>query len=529
MSTPLSESDLQLAFQRVLLDHSERRVFLSNPIELALAKSSTEKWLDRIFASLEAGQYVPSPAVHVDVPKENAGIRTGSILTLEDQIVYNGCVGKLLPFVASAFKWADPGKDCSYLFNELAGAKWLRSRFDCWEQFRKRSAKKMDDGAAVVLVTDISTYYDAISIETLASDLRKVGGVDSVVRLLGICLSRWAVVNGRGIPQGFSASDILAKLYLNLIDRSLDSAGYDHLRYVDDFRVFCLDRPTAKRAIVHLSQRLRRRGLNLVGAKTQIFDPTEAKAKFDGVMPTLVPLGRKYIAEIAELANVDPAYLTIAEAEALIEQSGISPPTKMLHGAYENHVVDAAVFNKTLFRYLLNRLGVGQDDFAFEHAISLLGSHPEETEAILTYATRVVSTATIESRVITFLTSNDAVYAFQQYQIIAWRLVRPEAASDEMLAMCRSLLEAAGSPPYLRSAARVVLAKFGNDADIDEIAASYSGASADAERAEILCCIYRMEKTQRNAILGQAKKDGALTSEAVALVRSEGMASVCGG
>jgi hypothetical protein len=529
MPPPLSASDLQLAFERVRLDHTTSRVFVSNPFELALATSFTDAWLSRILTGLDAGQYVPSPALHVDVPKENAGIRTGSILTLEDQIVYTACVGKLLPLIASAFKWIDPAKDCSYLFNELAGAKWLRSRFDCWEQFRKRSAKKLEEGAAVVLVTDISTYYDAISIETLASDLRKVGGDDNVVKLLTTCLSRWAVINGRGIPQGFGASDILAKLYLNLIDRSLASAGYDHLRYVDDFRVFCSDRPSAKRAIVHLSQRLRRRGLNLVGAKTHVLDPAEAKSKFDGVMPTLVPLGKKYIAEIAEMANADPSYLTIAEAEEMIAKNGISPPTEMLRAAYESYVVAAPVFNKTLFRYLLNRLGVAQDDFAFDHALSLLGSYPEETEAILSYVSRVATTAKTEARLIAFLSSGDAVYAFQQFQIVVWRADRQEPASDKMLAYCRSIIDAPGSPSYLRTAARRVLGKFGNDADVEEIAASYSGASADAERAEVLCCIYRMEKSQRNAILGQAKKDGTLASEAAALVKTEKLTSVFGG
>jgi reverse transcriptase-like protein len=523
----LSDSDLRLALKRVLADHDTDRVFISNRVEVALVGSSRDKWLERLLEKIAAWQYVPSPAIHIDVPKENAGIRTGTILTFEDQVVYCACVGNLLPLIGSAFKWADPKKDCSYQFNELKGTRWLVSRFECWEEFRTRSIKKLESGATLVMVTDITTYYDAISIEILASDLRKIGGDDEVINLLVTCLSRWAVVNGRGVPQGCSASDILAKLYLNVVDKSLAAAGYDHLRYVDDFRVFCPSRAAAKQSIIHLAQRLRRRGLNLVGSKTHILAPAAARNKFDGVMPTLRPLGRRYIAEIAEIADVDPTYLTIAEAEVLIEKKGISPPTEMLRTAYETYFIEASTdFNKTLFRYLLNRLGVAEDDFAVEHALSLLRDHPEETAPILEYARRAVSTAEIEVDLVDFLASGDAVYAYQQYQILAWRLLRDDPLSDEFLSIAREMMASSNIPPYLRSAARMLLAKFGTDADIDDIASSYSEASADFERAELVCCLYRMEKSRRNALLGQAKKDGFFASAAVSLVKKEAVAEV---
>ena len=79
-------------------------------------------------------------------------------------------------------------------------------------------------------------------------------GVDRhVVALLSTCLNRWSSGNGRGIPQGISASDILGKVYLNSIDLALRELGFVHLRYVDDIRIFCQNEVEAKIALLKLA------------------------------------------------------------------------------------------------------------------------------------------------------------------------------------------------------------------------------------------------------------------------------------
>ena len=77
---------------------------------------------------------------------------------------------------------------------------------------------------------------------------------EEAAKLLSACLNRWAEPRGKGIPQGRrSASDILAKLYLDSIDHNLRNEGFSHLRYVDDIRIFCGDIREAKRAVLKLS------------------------------------------------------------------------------------------------------------------------------------------------------------------------------------------------------------------------------------------------------------------------------------
>jgi hypothetical protein len=106
-------------------------------------------------------------------------------------------------------------------------------------------------------------------------------------RLLSACLHRWAGLRGKGIPQGYSASDILAKLYLDPIDHNLRNAGFTHLRHGDDIRIFCRDLQEAKQALLQLSDLLRVRGLNVQSAKTRVYRSDEVLHLIDGVGPVL--------------------------------------------------------------------------------------------------------------------------------------------------------------------------------------------------------------------------------------------------
>ena len=96
-----------------------------------------------------------------------------------------------------------------------------------------------------------------------------------------------AHIRGKSIPQGHSASDILAKVYLNAVDAELRDLGYRHVRYVDDFRMFCRSRSEAAKALLDLSRSLRKRGLVLNSAKSQFHPAGEARQNIDGAIPVI--------------------------------------------------------------------------------------------------------------------------------------------------------------------------------------------------------------------------------------------------
>jgi hypothetical protein len=152
---------------------------------------------------------------------------------------------------------------------------------------RKASLIDLAEGFPYVVFTDISAFYENVEIGILVSDVNALGAPASATALLSVCLNRWAQVPSRGLPQGLEASDILAKVYLNPVDRALINRDILHVRYSDDIRIFSHTKVAAQEAMVFLGRLLRARGLNLQAAKSAIVRADTAKVRIDGVIPIL--------------------------------------------------------------------------------------------------------------------------------------------------------------------------------------------------------------------------------------------------
>jgi Reverse transcriptase (RNA-dependent DNA polymerase) len=171
---------------------------------------------------------------------------------------------------------------------------WFTNPFNSWTAFRKSSVERIETGAAHLVLTDITGFYENVDLGILFSDLRQLGCDPEVLKLLQVCLNRWCILLGRGLPQGLSPSGILAKIYMNAIDRRMIDLGRDYIRYVDDIRIFCPDVPTAKRALIELAGISRRRGLNLQSAKTSILTANEALKEFQGIAAEIAAIQKRY-------------------------------------------------------------------------------------------------------------------------------------------------------------------------------------------------------------------------------------------
>jgi len=399
--------------------------------------------------------------------------------------------------------------------NKPKGAEWLESRFVAWRRFRELSLNEIAKGANYVVSTDIVGFYENIALRTLASDLNDLGVAAPVVAALSSSLSRWSGVRGRGVPQGYSPSDILAKLYLTRVDRALAEAGYRHLRYVDDYRIFCSTRPESKLALLELQRLLRQRGLNAKAAKTAIMRADSAIQVIDGVMPVLGPLIAKYKDEVGAVLGVDAGYMSPRELHEALAKSGTAPPTEVLRGGYQTYFTDrTGDFNKTVFHYLLNRLAEAKDSFAVGHVLTLLEERPEETGSILQYLGAIGDYAAYDGPLLSYLISDEAVYPYQHHEVIAWRARAAHPPSEPFIAYVRKVESAAKTPTYLRATARMFLGRFGSSADLDRLEESYAGASSELERAELACALQRLEKSRRNGFLNTARDDGFLVAKA---------------
>jgi hypothetical protein len=508
--------DLDLALTRVADDHASGRSFVTRPYEMALIASRRAEWLAGINDQLARDFYTPSPAIVVNVPKGDGAVRPGAVLALVDQVVYAAAVGAVLLHVRKAIQWCNPPKDYSYLIRNPSSADWLVLPYRCWDSFRKRSLELLAAGPAVVVSTDVTGFYEHVDHEVLHSVLRDAGVPDDLNALITRCLGRWCVLNKRGLPQNNTASHILAKLYLTPVDHALSELRFEHVRYVDDTRIFCANRGEAKRALLQLSVLLRERGLTLQSAKTEVLLPGAARTKFEGVVPVIAPLAKHYIEEIAGQVGRDPRYMTVTEAERLVMQGTAEIPAEMLQSAYEAHFLrPPARFERSLFHFLVLRLGRARDAFAVDHCLLLLDQHPEETDYILSYLANVGAVLSSEPSLLRYLQSVDSVYDYQVYQIVRWRTRIPSPPTDEFLRYVRGLVAAPNTPPHLLAACRAFVGRFGSPADLDGLLRDYATAPSDHERAEIVCAVARLEAGRRNAFLGRARDDGFLTEAAV--------------
>ncbi|MFZ2494078.1 MAG: reverse transcriptase domain-containing protein [Thermoanaerobaculia bacterium] len=514
MTIAATKDELLLAWKRVRRDTKDRH-FTVHPDLTAWIESDLDRWLDGLVAELAAG-YTPRPSRFIAVPKAGNLIRPGTLLEVEDALIYNFLVGRILPAVIEHLRsWQEP-PDTAYPLADIANSvSWTETGFLVWRKWRERSlAALARPGVEYVVVTDITGFYENIDLQRLGYDVRALAADDELVDLLQRCLRNWALPRNEGIPQGYSASDILAKLYLDGVDRNLLTDTFQHVRYVDDIRIFCRAKLEARKAIRRLTAHLYPRGLNLQSAKTHILDKRAARRKFDGVDEIIADLNKKIAQELIESGG---EYVAPDEVlKALSEHPGPAP--EVLERAFFDHFAHggSAAFDPTLFHYLLVRLGKVNSRVAVPYALDLLGTRPEETGNILGYLTAVGLEPHEQARVLGYVGSEEAIFDYQVYQVLRW-FWEQRVSNTTLLNFCRAWVADQNRDQALRSYAFAYLRDFGTPTDWAQIEESYGEAATDIDRADRIAAVERLERGRRNAFYARVEGHGRLAGRAVAV------------
>jgi RNA-directed DNA polymerase len=150
---------------------------------------------------------------------------------------------------------------------------------------REGRAVTAQQGYVLIIVADLSRYFDTIPHRELLKQVGRRVSDGSVLRLIKSWLrasiveedrdGKWHVLpNLRDTPQGGVISPLLAKLYLNPLDYGVNQkcAGQARMvRYADDFVSEC--RPgRAQRVLDRTKRWLTTKGLELNEAKTRVVD-----------------------------------------------------------------------------------------------------------------------------------------------------------------------------------------------------------------------------------------------------------------
>jgi hypothetical protein len=511
-------TELQLAYKRAKSDRPSR-CFVEYPYLIKWAELNLSVWLKELQEKCTVG-FQPHSSRLCWLPKPNSLLRPGNIIHFKDEVVYNLLLARLYKSIWNVLQSFQGEPDAAYVLAGPDKTEWFQNNFTSWDGFRNKSIEYIEDGAKFVVVADITGFYENIDIDKLLSDLRHMtGGAGPEIELLRNCLRKWSARGEKGIPQGYSASDLLAKVYAYPVDIALRNEGYRHLRYVDDIRIFCSSRIDAKRAILSLSQHIHKRGLNLQSAKTRILSTPEAFAKFDGVKPIVEGIQQDLLNEIQSEIKEESPYPDSEHIEFLLRIRK-ELPSEVLERTFEEYFAasNPAPFDKTLFHYLLNRLGKAKSRIAVNYCLDALRERTEETQYILKYFSEIGPSEKEISPIVDYMVSPVAIYDYQCYQLLKW-LYTENINNDLTLKYCRRIAGDFNRDLWLRSWAIAYLGNHGDIADLQSIESMYASCSSDFEKADCVMALSRMEHGRRNAFYSAIKGDGLLVDRAVQMVK----------
>ncbi|MEZ0233086.1 MAG: RNA-directed DNA polymerase [Methylophilaceae bacterium] len=201
--------------------------------------------------------------------KARGGFRIVHQLHPLDAIVYTAMVYSVAKDIENKRREQNSEAVCSYRIS-LDGTGFF-TKGSGFEDYRSR-CEYFAGEYKFVLMTDISDFYNQIYLHRLENAISDASNPIKG-KIIESYLMSLNTKNSQGIPVGPAASIILSEASLIDVDEFISNQGFNHVRYVDDIRVFAnseyeLDGLLQKLTLyLHQSHRL-----GLVGDKTKIID-----------------------------------------------------------------------------------------------------------------------------------------------------------------------------------------------------------------------------------------------------------------
>jgi len=226
-------------------------------------EAQAERHLMRLHEELKAGTYRPQPVKRVWIDKPGSRQkRPLGVPTVRDRVVQAALRMVIEPTFEREFA------PRSYGFRPGRGCK----------DALRRVAELLREGSVRVVDADLKGYFDSIPHEGLMEEVRKRIADGCVLGLIEGFLKQGVLEDMQlwtpetGTPQGAVISPLLANVYLHPVDQAMAAAGYEMIRYADDFVILCRSRAEAEEALAMVRRLAEERVLTLHPEKTRVVD-----------------------------------------------------------------------------------------------------------------------------------------------------------------------------------------------------------------------------------------------------------------
>jgi RNA-directed DNA polymerase len=250
---------LRAAFARVKANRGAPGV---DQVTVAMYEQRLDANLAQVSAALRDGTYRPQPIRRTWIPKGPHERRPLGIPTVRDRVVQTALRLVLEPIFEVTFA------PHSYGFRPQRSAK----------DALRRVVTLLRAGYSHVVDADLQTYFDGIPhaplrarVQSKVSDRRVLALVDAFLHQpIFEGVAQWTV--DEGTPQGAVISPLLANLYLDPLDHAMATAGFEMVRYADDFVVLCRTAEDAAQARLMVQRWTEAAGVRLHPDKTHLVD-----------------------------------------------------------------------------------------------------------------------------------------------------------------------------------------------------------------------------------------------------------------